>query len=86
MCQKYVKKGYMEMGKWIYLQPLKSAPCRSILHYLGDLHLVKDLMQQNDYMFKIDLKDAFHFTEVPGGSYIFNEKVASANSYFLVFG
>ena len=20
-CQKYVKKGYMEMGKWIYLEP-----------------------------------------------------------------
>ena len=20
-CQKYVKKGYMEMGKWIYLKP-----------------------------------------------------------------
>ena len=32
-CQKYVKKGYIEMGKWIYLGPLKSVLGRSILHY-----------------------------------------------------
>ena len=31
--QKYVKKGYMEMRKWIYLVPLKSVLGRSILHY-----------------------------------------------------
>ena len=31
--QKYVKKGYMEMRKWIFLVPLKSALGRSILHY-----------------------------------------------------
>ena len=31
--QKYVKKGYMEMRKWIFLVPLKSVLGRSILHY-----------------------------------------------------
>ena len=36
-CQKYVKKGYMEMGKWIYLGPLKNAPGRSIFHYFNCL-------------------------------------------------
>ena len=33
-CQKYVKKGHMEMTKKIYLETLKSALGRSILHYL----------------------------------------------------
>ena len=33
-CQKYVKKGYMEMTKTIYLDTLKSVLGRSILHYL----------------------------------------------------
>ena len=32
-CQKYVKKGYMETAKKIYLETLKSALGRSILHY-----------------------------------------------------
>ena len=32
-CQKYVKKGYMEMTKKIYLETLKGAPGRSIYHY-----------------------------------------------------
>ena len=32
-CQKYVKKGYMEMTKKIYLQTLKIVLGRSILHY-----------------------------------------------------
>ena len=32
-CQKYVKKGYMEMTKTIYLEPLKSVLGRSILYY-----------------------------------------------------
>ena len=32
-CQKYVKKGYMEMGKWIYLETLKSVLGRSVFHY-----------------------------------------------------
>ena len=32
-CQKYVKKGYMEMTKKIHLETLKSALGRSILHY-----------------------------------------------------
>ena len=32
-CQKYVKKGYMEMTKKIYLETLKSVLGRSILHY-----------------------------------------------------
>ena len=32
-CQKYVKKGYIEMRKWIYFVPLKSVLGRSILHY-----------------------------------------------------
>ena len=32
-CQKYVKKGYMEMRKWIYLAPLKNVLSRSILDY-----------------------------------------------------
>ena len=32
-CQKYVKKGYIEMEKWIYLGPLKTAPGHSIFHY-----------------------------------------------------
>ena len=31
--QKYVKKGYMEMRKWIYLVPFWSVPGRSTLHY-----------------------------------------------------
>ena len=31
---KYVKKGYMEMTKKIYLETLKSVLGRSILHYL----------------------------------------------------
>ena len=33
-CQKYAKKGYMEMTKQIYLETLKSVLGRSILHYL----------------------------------------------------
>ena len=32
-CQKYVKKGYIEMTKKIYLEPQKSVLGRSILHY-----------------------------------------------------
>ena len=32
-CQKYVKKGYIEMRKWIYLVPLKSVLGCSSLHY-----------------------------------------------------
>ena len=32
-CQKYVKKGYMEMTKKIYFETLKSVLDRSILHY-----------------------------------------------------
>ena len=32
-CQKYLKKGYMEMTKKIYLETLKSALGRSIYHY-----------------------------------------------------
>ena len=39
-CQKYVKKGYMEMRKWIYLVPLISAPGRSILHYSPQLYVI----------------------------------------------
>ena len=35
-CQKYVKKGYIEMTKNIYLVPLKSVPGRSIIHYLWE--------------------------------------------------
>ena len=31
-CQKYVKKGYMEMTKTIYLEPLKSVSGRSDLN------------------------------------------------------
>ena len=31
--QKYVKKGYMEMREQLYLEPLKSAPGRSVFHY-----------------------------------------------------
>ena len=34
-CQKYVKKGYMEMTKEFYLETLKSVLGRSILHYFG---------------------------------------------------
>ena len=30
---KYVKKGYMERGEQLYLEPWKSAPGFSILHY-----------------------------------------------------
>ena len=33
MCRKYVKKGYIEMRKLIYLVPLGSVLGRSILHY-----------------------------------------------------
>ena len=32
-CQKYVKEAYMEMGEQPYLEPLKSAPGRSVFHY-----------------------------------------------------
>ena len=32
-CQKYVKKGYIEMTKKIYLETLKSVMGRSNLHY-----------------------------------------------------
>ena len=32
-CQKYVKKGYMEMAKKIFLETLKSVLGCSILHY-----------------------------------------------------
>ena len=32
-CQKDVKKGYMEMREQLYLEPLKSAPGRSVFHY-----------------------------------------------------
>ena len=32
-CQKYVKKGYKEMRETVYLEPEKSVPGRSILHY-----------------------------------------------------
>ena len=32
-CQKYVKKGYMEMTKKIYLETLKSVLGLSSLHY-----------------------------------------------------
>ena len=53
--QKYVKKGYMEMRKWIYLVPFWSVPGRSILHYsinimkcscltFGAVHVVFDEM------------------------------------------
>ena len=31
-CQKYVKKGYMEMGEQLYLGPLKSVLGRSVFH------------------------------------------------------
>ena len=34
-CQKYVKKGYIEMRKWIYLVSLKSVLGHSILHNLN---------------------------------------------------
>ena len=34
-CQKYVKKGYIEMEKWIYVELLKSVPGRSIFYYLN---------------------------------------------------
>ena len=44
-CQKYVKKGYMEMRKWIYLVPLKSVLGRSILHYY--LKGVKQIKSNN---------------------------------------
>ena len=32
-CQKYVKKGYMEITKTVYLETLKSVLGRSLLHY-----------------------------------------------------
>ena len=37
-CQKYVKKGYREMTKKIYLETLKSVLGHSILHYLAVDH------------------------------------------------
>ena len=33
ICQKYVKKGYMEMEEQLYFEPWKSVLGRSILHY-----------------------------------------------------
>ena len=33
MCQKYVKKGYMEIREQLYLKPWKIALGRTILHY-----------------------------------------------------
>ena len=35
---KTCKKGYMEMTKKIYLEPLKTAPRRSIYHYFNGWH------------------------------------------------
>ena len=40
MCQKYVKKGYMEMGEQLYLKPWKSVLGRSILQYSYNNSLV----------------------------------------------
>ena len=40
-CQKYVKKGYMEMTKIIYLEPLKSVLGCFILHYFGHPNCVR---------------------------------------------
>ena len=37
-CQKYVKKGYMEMGEQPYLGPLKNAPGRFVFHYGYSFH------------------------------------------------
>ena len=39
MCQKYVKKAYMEMGEQLYLEPWKGAPGCSILHYYRPMAL-----------------------------------------------
>ena len=36
-CQKYVKKGYMEMTKKIYLETLKSVLGHYILHYYSEV-------------------------------------------------
>ena len=36
-CQKYLKKGYMEMTKKIYLETLKSVLGHYILHYYSEV-------------------------------------------------
>ena len=51
-CQKYVKKGYIEMRKSIYLVPLKCVLGRSILHYFSDILLA---LSQLDKFFKSKL-------------------------------
>ena len=47
-CQKYVKKGYIEMRKWIYLEPSKSVPGCSIFHDLRDYKPSKAKKQFSD--------------------------------------
>ena len=49
-CQKYVKKGYREMRKWIYLVPLKNVLGCPILHYsdLGQIgEEIEEAIQNN---------------------------------------
>ena len=47
-CHKYVKKGYIEMRKWIYLEPSKSVPGCSIFHDLRDYKPSKAKKQFSD--------------------------------------
>ena len=43
-CQKYVKKGYMEMRKWIYLVSFWAVLGRSILHYSQNVSMKINLV------------------------------------------
>ena len=47
-CQKYVKKGYMEMGERIYLELLKSVPGCSVFHYYQGLYKSATHISSND--------------------------------------
>ena len=52
-CQKYVKKGYIEMTKKIYLEPLKSVLGCSILHYCRKW-FIGFFLGENEDMLRLD--------------------------------
>ena len=45
-CQKYAKKGYMEMTKKIYLETSKSALGCSIYHYCNGTSKISNLLKK----------------------------------------
>ena len=54
---------------------------------MGDLHFINDLLQQNDYMCKIDLKDAYFCVPLQRSSWRFMRFRSEGNLYeFLHLG